>query len=93
MRGTLPTSSDQFTPSKHGHYFAEFLQLDTPQAFRGNLVVDAASNMNLLFAGTNDVAILRSADQVVQTYQCLVERLGDDLPHLFFVAITPTPNQ
>jgi lysophospholipase L1-like esterase len=47
----------------------------------------------VLFAGTNDVAILRSADQVVQTYQCLVERLGDDLPHLFFVAITPTPSR
>jgi hypothetical protein len=42
----------QFTPSKHGHFFAEFLKLDTPQAFRGRLVVDAASNMNLRFEDT-----------------------------------------
>jgi hypothetical protein len=42
----------QFTTSKHGHFFAEFLKLDEAHAFRGNLVVDAASNMNLLFDDT-----------------------------------------
>jgi transposase/uncharacterized coiled-coil protein SlyX len=42
----------QFAPSKHGHHFADFLRLGTEHAFTGNLVVDAASNMNLLFEDT-----------------------------------------
>lgn len=42
----------QFTPSKHGHYFVAFLGLDTDDGFSGHLVVDAASNMNVLFDGT-----------------------------------------
>ncbi len=45
----------QFAPSKHGQHFADFLRIHTPKAYRGNLVVDAASNMNLLFIDTDIV--------------------------------------
>ena len=38
-----------FSPSKHGEHFAEFLRVGQEGAYKGKLVADAASNMNLLF--------------------------------------------
>ena len=39
-----------FSPSKHGEHFAEFLRVGQQRAYKGKLVADAASNMNLLYA-------------------------------------------
>ncbi len=38
-----------FSPSKHGKHFEKFLRVGTKRAYRGWLVADAASNMDLLY--------------------------------------------
>jgi transposase len=38
-----------FSETKHGRHFADFLRIGSDRSYRGYLVVDAASNMNLLF--------------------------------------------
>jgi len=38
-----------FSETRHGRHFADFLRVGTDRSYRGYLVADAASNMNLLF--------------------------------------------
>ena len=38
-----------FTPSKHGEHFTNFLRVEEDNAYTGFLVADAASNMNTIF--------------------------------------------
>ena len=49
--------------------------------------------MVLVFAGTNDVARERTAEQTINGVKCLIQRLESVNPVLpiIYIAITPTP--
>ncbi|MBL9136668.1 MAG: hypothetical protein JNK85_12400 [Verrucomicrobiales bacterium] len=70
-------------------------QLSDLNAFYDRVVVPHAPQVLLVYGGDNDIAAGKSADQVVQDFVALVEKVRRDLPQtrIAFVAIKPSPSR
>ena len=72
--------------------FGGSLIWDSAQHFQ-SLITDHDPSLVLVFAGTNDVARERTAEQTINGVKCLIQRLESVNPELpiIYIAITPTP--
>lgn len=70
-------------------------QISDSLHFAERIVTPYEPKMVVLFAGTNDIANRRTADQVFADYQAFVAKVRAKLPdvRIAFIAITPAPSR